>query len=88
VKKKQRWLRARVGDLAIAKFDNTEHLCVVSSIWDRERYRFTYWFPKGNRFYLLEDVLPRHRLRRVKPAFRWNGTLTSLTKDNVEPVMG
>ena len=42
-KKKKRVLRARIGDLAIAKFDDSSVVGIVTGVYYRDEYHFIYW---------------------------------------------
>lgn len=91
-------MRARVGDLAIVKFDSVlsvekyeEHVGLVISsrhpVHGSPEYRFVYWETNGNKTELTMGDLPRSRLVRARPiSGKWNGELSSLTRDDVEPV--
>lgn len=91
-------MRARVGDLAIVKFDSVcdtekyeEHVGIVIAschpVHRSPEYRFVYWDTKGRKTELTMGDLPRNRLVRARPiSGKWNGELSSLTRDDVEPV--
>ncbi len=104
-------MKARVGDLAIARFDPDvvdelagkkwcEHVCLVTGTGVQgpksTRYCEFIWWEHGTRNCdIVKGELPPHRLVRVRPRrnFRnspvlnyWDGTLSSLTLDNVIPV--
>ena len=87
-------MRARVGDLAIARFDNDsndgnkydEQLCLVtgSNSW-RGEYEFITWEPGGRGTKTTTSgSLPRSRLLRVRPKIWWYGSLLNLALDDVE----
>lgn len=86
--------RARIGDLAIARFDPDngnirnfyEVVCFVigTANYSCSRdYRFIYCSGNGIRTEKIEGSLPRSRLVRVKPKKKWDGVLASLTLDDV-----
>lgn len=97
-------MRARVGDLAIAKFDPYDGDIEMGRRWHRtvcivigtyvfgnpgklhREYRILYWDQSCNRTQTIIDELPASRLVRARPKDDdWDGTLLSLTLDNVEP---
>jgi len=79
-----RALRARVGDLAIAVFDTTTAVCLVTGVGYNTNFRkFKYWTGCGDRIELHSGELPRRRLVRVVPHMFWNGQLSSLSVNNV-----
>lgn len=91
-------MRARVGDLAIVKFDSMcdarkyeEYVGLVISsrhpVHRLPEYRFVYWDTKGKKTELTMGDLPRSRLVRARPiSGKWNGELSNLTRSDVEPV--
>ena len=99
---KKRALRAKVGDLAIARFDDdltglprcsNEVVCLVTGCRcyglngrDRE-YTFIYWETTGNGTELIQGYLPGHRLTRCGPIDIWYGALSELTLEVVEPIL-
>ena len=87
-KKKKRALRARIGDLAIAKFDDSTVVCIVTGRSSYGEYNFLYWYKEGNRTDLCQGTLPRCRLVRARPNgdFVWAGELSELTLDLVDPI--
>ncbi len=101
-KTKKRALRARVGDLAIARFDDdliglpgcyNEVVCLVVDCcyYGRDNsvreYKFIYWEKTGNRVEIIDGQLTSSRLTRARPKRDdWEGTLSSLTLDNVEVI--
>ncbi len=97
-------MRARVGDLAIARFDPCEKDIKEGNKWDEHvcimtgtctygtggpRYsEFISWNRGTNKDDIVTDSLPPHRLVRVCPYIgSWDGELSSLTIDNVVPVV-
>ena len=94
MKTKNRALRARIGDLAIAKFDDEKFVAIVTGSGcygengrGRE-YTFIYWDHSGGKTEVLSDELPGHRLVRARPCgdLVWEGELSELTLDLVEPI--
>lgn len=82
----KRGTRARIGDLAIARFDSDEVVCLVTGAHNYNGHReceFVYWSKKGNRTEMNMDGLPPNRVIRVKPYKRWDGVLASLALDDV-----
>jgi len=105
-------MRARVGDLAIIRFDPSEEDKSNGKRWDEKvgvvtecqtilheptrthnhvhtsrDYSVMYWTKIGNRIEVNSRWLPLSRLVRARPKRDdWEGTLSSLTLDNVEPV--
>ena len=92
-------MRARVGDLAIARFDPSDYDIKVGRKWDEKvglvtgtgvsgpnstRYcEFICW--DGN--ILCENDLPPHRLIRARPNKNyWTGSFFDLTMDEVTEV--
>jgi hypothetical protein len=98
-------MRARVGDLAIARFDPeqedikagrkwNEMVCIVtstSSYGAKKQYRehnFIYWYNKKTSVDVVNGSLPISRLVRARPVnCAWDGNVSSLTRDMVEPVV-
>ena len=91
-------MRARVGDLAVVRFDP----CGDGNRWDEKvgivtgcrtfgksrEYEFIYWDTVGRKIEVCPNTLPPHRLVRARPKNDdWEGTLYSLTIENVEPVI-
>jgi hypothetical protein len=86
-KKKKKTLRARIGDLAIIKFDDSTVVGIVTE-WDCcDLYRFIYSQRRGSRVEVLSGTLPRCRLTRARPKMLWKGSLSELTPDLVEPIL-
>lgn len=95
-------MRARVGDLAIVRFDPSESekrrgikydekvgLVIGSYSPDNgpREYYFIYWHMSGNKLVIENRDLPANRLVRARPKNDdWEGTLFSLTLENVEAV--
>ena len=95
-------VRARVGDLAIIRFDPddddkaygrkwNEEVGMVTGTYDSDNnpreQKFIYWCRVGNRIDVFSRSLPPGRLVRARPKHgNWEGTLFSLTRDNVEPI--
>jgi len=93
-------MRARIGDLAVVKFDGVgtkydERVGLVTGSYalllstgkntPRESV-FMYWGKVGGRTSIMRDTLPPSRLVRVRPKKKWNGELSSLTVNDVVPV--
>jgi hypothetical protein len=100
-------MRARVGDLAIVRFDLDGHTknkydeqvgivtrTVTYGYVERcggakrtREYEFIYWNKVGSKIEVNTRTLPPHRLVRARPVNDdWEGTLYSLTLDQVMPV--
>lgn len=94
----QKGTRARIGDLAIARFDADpsghypvgndknfeEHVCLVTG--NKRRFsecEFIWWDKSGNRTEMITGSLPHSRVIRVKPKKKWDGVLVSLALDDV-----
>lgn len=91
-KTKKRVLRARVGDLAIVRFDDDQYVGIVKSCGcygengrGRE-YTFIYWDTVSGKTEVMSAGLPGHRLIRARPRMLWGGSLSELTLDLVEPI--
>ncbi len=95
-------MRARIGDLAIVRFDPDEtdkskgrkwdeRVGLVTGCYDLSKpreYTFIYWVERGNRTKICIATLPSSRLVRARPARDdWKGTLHKLTRNNVIPVL-
>lgn len=95
-------MRARVGDLAIVRFDPVNPIknqfyekvgIVLRTVTHKTKsgttreHEFIYWEILGDKTEILTNTLPPHRLVRARPKRDdWEGTLHSLTRDNVVPV--
>ena len=92
-------MRARIGDLAIARFDSSkrgkdwdERVCLVTGCvygdLRRERdFKFIYWakyVDSENK--VITAILPVSRFVRVRPKSKWNGVLSTLTLKDVEKI--
>ncbi|KKN99023.1 hypothetical protein LCGC14_0142680 [marine sediment metagenome] len=87
-------MRARIGDLAIVRFDNKnctgydEQVCIVmGGAYCKDEYSILYWEKKGRTTEMISTTMPRSRLMRARPyPDEWDGTLGNLTIHNVELV--
>lgn len=93
-------MRARIGDLAIVKFDGVgtkydERVGLVTGCYvihlssgakSIREHAFIYWGKAGKRTTLMRSELPSSRLVRARPKKKWNGELSTLTIDDVVPV--
>lgn len=96
-------MRARIGDLAIVRFDPSKKDKSLGKKWDEQvgivtehvpvkeniprEYKFIYWHTSGNRTEVYTGFMPPSRLIRARPINDdWEGTLYSLSRDNVQPV--
>jgi len=90
-KKKKRALRARVGDLAIAKFDDCDVVALVTGCSGDTScgrdYQVMYWRRVGDRTVIERTWFPVHRLTRARPQLYWDGMLSELTIDLVDPIL-
>lgn len=100
--RKGKRMRARVGDLVIVRFDPSREDVSQGRKWDERvglvlgcenhsrsprEYKFVWWENAGIRIDICKNSLPLSRLVRARPINDdWEGTLSSLTIDNVEPV--
>lgn len=78
-------MRAKIGHLAIAKFDEGWVVCLVTGVtgYNPREYGFLYWDCFG-KVYAVQD-LTVGRFTRVRPKKLWSGDLRDLTlKDVVE----
>lgn len=99
----EKFMRARTGDLAIARFDPCDEDIQAGRKWcekvgivirtgvqgpKKTRYHEFIWWDDGAGHYdIIPTELPPHRLVRARPKNdAWEGTLSSLTLDTVEPV--
>ena len=58
--------RPRIGDLAIAKFDDCEQLCLITGrSTPFQEFDFIYWEKRGKRTIVHNDALPVGRLRKA-----------------------
>ena len=48
--------------------------------------KFLYWCKKGNTTTITEGCLPEGRLVRARPTKMWDGSIKSLTLDDIEPI--
>lgn len=102
-------MRARIGDLAIARFDpdDEDRACgkkyhELVGIVTKCRplvenhphhhtnfgYEFIYWYNAGGKIEIYTTTLTPSRLVRARPKNDdWEGTLLSLTRDKVKPVV-
>lgn len=90
-------MRARIGDLAIVRFDTDDGesrekvglvtMCIPARKGVPREYAFTYWHTVGGRAEICYGSLPPHRLVRARPkGGYWAGSLCGLRRNNVEPV--
>ena len=92
-------MRARIGDLAIVKFDNKdctgydEQVCIVTGGYgpflhdSKEEYHILWWEKKSRTTEMISTTMPRSRLVRARPyPDQWDGALASLRIHNVEEV--
>ncbi len=99
IQKKSR-LKARIGDLVIVRFDPGEKEIAQNKKWCEvvglvtkcctrykpRTYEFVYWERKGHTTEVSSSDLPVSRLIRARPKGKWDGVLSTLSLDNVEPV--
>jgi hypothetical protein len=83
-------MKVRIGDLAIAKFDDNEVVCLITGIdyeQTRRHYKLMYWEKTGNTIDINHSELPASRLTRVRPKdCNWSGAIKDLTIDSVIPI--
>ncbi len=88
-KKKKKALRARIGDLAIVRFDDgkTVGLVMECDSGHGRCYRVMQWTKNGSRTEVHYRWVEASRLTRCGPIDIWYGALSELTLDVVEPIL-
>ena len=94
-------MRARIGDLAIIRFDPISKMtgkkwqekvgivtsCISGSKNVPREYGFMYWNTNGGIIEIHYSSLPPGRLIRARPrGGYWVGDLRNIRRDNVEPI--
>ena len=87
-KTKKRALRARIGDLAIVRFDDAKTVGLVMECdsGPNRCYRVVQWDKSGGRTEIHYRWVDACRLTRAMPKMLWEGKLSELTIDLVDPV--
>ncbi len=96
-------MRARVGDLAIVRFDPgkkdialektwDEKVCIVTGTYQQtvrpREYKVIHWAITNKKIEIWQSSIPSSRLIRARPLLDiWEGTLATLTIDDVEEVI-
>ena len=86
---KKRALRARIGDLAIVRFDDGKSvgLVVECDSSPGRCYKVLLWDKSGSRTEIHSRWIEACRLTRCGPIDIWYGALYELTLDVVEPIL-
>lgn len=92
-------MTARIGELAIARFDSDvkgkkyeEHVCVVTEYHGKSELKFVWWERHGRGATTITSTLPRCRLIRARPCGAiaqlkiGSGELSSVTLQDVRPI--
>ncbi len=82
-------MQAKNGELAIARFDNTKHVCFVTGR-DKSQTKFVYWEYHPNGTFMYSDSLPKGRVVSAAPKpgkelLFLGGEFCKLTMDDVVP---